>query len=188
MPISSRHNDTPTPADTPETSPTGLMVKSEMQNRQIWAKASLGIKCSLSTISGPLWIGLDTESKEVLASSDWAVPTKPIPLREWILERQAVALAEEIRHAEIVKKGAGHLCFAAPTISVEGSNGGESGQLGLVLERGETPSFKNLGWLENEDVQQLLWAVQGIGLVITVQPRNRVFFPSQSLPENPAGE
>lgn len=169
-----------------------------MKPLQIWAKASLGMRCSQSTRSGPLWVGVEVETGAALASTRWDIPAGYKPLIDVIEADQKSSLIEDIRNAKMCHKPDDHVCYAIPRLSLEGPapHPGAGGQFGQVLNTTLLATLNSIdptdmAWITDDTrrelhnsfarlsarhIELILWAIHRAGFSVGISPPSGAAF------------
>jgi hypothetical protein len=190
--------------DTPAAALIKISYITQMEHSQIWAKASLGTRCSLSTSSRPLWVGVDVTTGKALASLRWDIPAGYRELAEVIHESQRAALVDDIAHARLCKKPDDHVCFAVPNLALAGPapTPAADGQFGMTLDSNLLQTLKaidhtDMAWitddtrrelynsfarLSSQHIELILWAIHRAGLSVSVSPPSGAAFRFGGVP------
>lgn len=169
-----------------------------MKPLQIWAKASLATRCSLSNSSGPLWVGVEVDTGVALASTRWDIPAGYGPLIDVIEADQKSSLIEDITAAKRRNKPDDHVCYAIPKLSLEGPapHSKAGGQFGQVLDARLLASLDSIApadmaWITDDTrrelhnsftrlsarhIELILWAIHRAGLSVSVSPPSGAAF------------
>lgn len=156
------------------------------------------MRCSQSSGSGPLWVGVEVATGAALASKRWDIPVGCKPLIEVIEEKQSGALQEDVANAKMWNKPGDHLCCAIPKLSLEGPapHPKAGGQFGLALNAKMLASLASIGptdtaWITDDTrrelhnsftrlparhIELILWAIHRAGLPVRVSPPSNATF------------